>query len=107
MSRARSTAVMAPGTGWRVLGATEQPLGAAPMSPRQAENGAPNGSPSRFGKVWKVYPYSLRSLEEALWPACWRSVYNGPHVLAVVAERQSTVIRRYEGGRQVHPPPGA
>jgi hypothetical protein len=34
-------------TGRRVLGATEQPSGAAPMSPRQAETDALNGGSER------------------------------------------------------------
>jgi hypothetical protein len=59
------------------------------------------GSPSRLGKVWKVYPFSLRSLEEALQDARLRSLYDGPHVLTVVEGRQSRVIRRFEHGRQV------
>lgn len=59
------------------------------------------GSPSRLGTVWKVYPYTLRSLEQALDEARLRSLYNGPHVLTVITGRQSKVIRRYERGQQV------
>ena len=43
MPRGRSTAVTMLVTGRHVLGVAEQPFGAAPMSPRQAQTGAPNG----------------------------------------------------------------
>ena len=45
--RARSTATMIVAPGRRVLGATEQPPGAAPMSPRQAETDTLNGGSER------------------------------------------------------------
>lgn len=63
------------------------------------------GSPSRLGKVWRTYPYTLQSLIDAMDEARLRSYGHGQHVVAVVEGRQSTVIRRYEDGRQVHPPP--
>jgi hypothetical protein len=56
------------------------------------------GSPSRPGKIWKTYPYDLRSLVLALDEARWHSLYNGPHVVTVVTGRCSKVIRVYEHG---------
>lgn len=64
------------------------------------------GSRSRPGKVFKIYPYTLRSLIDAMDEARMRSFGDGPHVLTVVEDRRSTVIRRDEHGRQVYPPPG-
>lgn len=62
------------------------------------------GSAEKLGKVWKTYPYDLRSLMLALDEAQLHSMYNGPHVLAVVEGRRSTVIRRFEQGRLVWAP---
>jgi hypothetical protein len=62
------------------------------------------GSPSRLGKVYRIYPYTLRSLIDAMDEARLRSYGSGPHLLTVVEGRQNRVIRRYENGRQVHPP---
>ncbi|WP_300605940.1 hypothetical protein [Trebonia sp.] len=59
------------------------------------------GSPGRLGKVYRMYPYTLQALLQALDEARLRS-YNGPpQVVTVVADRQSTVIRRFEHGREV------
>jgi hypothetical protein len=59
------------------------------------------GSPSRLGKVYKTYPYDLRSLLEALQQARIRSFHEGPQVVTVVTGRHSQVIRRYEHGKEV------
>jgi hypothetical protein len=59
------------------------------------------GTPSRIGKVWKVYPYSLQSLLEAMEDARLQSFNHGAHVLTVVTGRQTEVIRRYEHGHEV------
>jgi hypothetical protein len=59
------------------------------------------GTPSRLGKVHRVYPYDLRSLLEALDEARFRSFTGTPQVVTVVSGRQSQVIRRYEHGKQV------
>jgi hypothetical protein len=59
------------------------------------------GQPSRLGKIYKTYPYDLRSLLEALEQARLRSFNQGPQVVTVVTGRQNQVIRRYEHGKQV------
>jgi hypothetical protein len=56
---------------------------------------------TRLGKVYKTYPYTLRSLLEALEDARLRSYNEPPQVVTVVTDRQSIVIRRYEGGREL------
>ena len=53
------------------------------------------------GSVDRVYPYTLRGLTDALEDARFRSYAGRPQELAVVAEGGSTVIRRYEHGREV------
>jgi len=58
------------------------------------------GSASRLGKVYKTYPYTLRSLLEALDDARLRSLNKGPQVVTVVTGRQSQVIRRYQHGKK-------
>lgn len=58
------------------------------------------GTPSGLGKIWKRYPYNLRSLLEALDDARLRSFGHGPQVVTVVTGRHSEVIRRYEHGRE-------
>ena len=64
------------------------------------------GTGTRLGKVYKTYPYTLRSLMEALEDARLRS-YNGPlQIVTVVTGRQSAVIRRFESGHEVHVRPG-
>jgi hypothetical protein len=57
-------------------------------------------SPSRLGKVWKTYPYDLRSLLVALDDARLRSYDEGPQVVTVVTGRHSQGIRRYEHGKE-------
>ena len=59
------------------------------------------GMPSRLGKIYKTYPYDLRSLLEALEQARLRSFNQRPQVVTVVTGRQNQVIRRYEHGKQV------
>jgi len=59
------------------------------------------GTPSRLGRVYKTYPYTLESLLEAMDEARLRSYHGGPQVVTIVTSRQSTVIRRYEQGRLV------
>ena len=58
------------------------------------------GTPSRLGKIYKTYPYDLRSLPEALEQARLRSFNDGPQVVTVVTGRQNQVIRRYEHGKE-------
>ncbi len=59
------------------------------------------GSPSRLGKVYRTYPYDLESLQEAIEQARLRSYYGPPQVVTRVTGRRSTVIRRFERGREV------
>lgn len=59
------------------------------------------GSPTRVGKLWKVYPYKLRELLDALDDARLRSYGQGPQILVVASGRQRKIIRRFEGGREV------
>ncbi|MBV9384591.1 MAG: hypothetical protein JOY82_23895 [Streptosporangiaceae bacterium] len=67
------------------------------------------GTGSRLGTVYRTYPYTLRSLLEALDDARLRSYAGPPQVVTVVTGRQSTVIRRYEHGCEVAimPPPAS
>jgi hypothetical protein len=58
------------------------------------------GPPSRLGKIYRTYPYDLRSLLEALDDARLRSFSEGPQVVTVVTGRRSQVIRRYERGKE-------
>ena len=58
------------------------------------------GSPGRLGKIYKTYPYDLRSLLQALEDARLQSFNHGPHVVTVVTDRHSQVIRRYEHGKE-------
>ena len=53
------------------------------------------------GEVTRVYPYTLKGLMEALEEARFQSFGGKTQVVAVVAGRRSTVIRRYEGGHEV------
>lgn len=57
------------------------------------------GTPSRPGRVFKVYPYTLRDLLEAIDDARLRSYGHGPQVVAVAEGRRRTVIRRFEDGQ--------
>lgn len=64
----------------------------------------PSAMPARhpaLGKVYRTYPYNLRSLLEALNDARLRSFDEGPQVVTVVTGRSSQVIRRYEHGKEV------
>jgi hypothetical protein len=59
------------------------------------------GTPSRPGKMFKLCPYTLKALVEATEDARFRS-FAGPPQEAVRTERRNrTVIRRYEGGREI------
>jgi hypothetical protein len=53
------------------------------------------------GEVYQVYPDTLKGLIQALEDARFRSYAGQPQVLAVIAEGHSTVIRRFEHGREV------
>lgn len=53
------------------------------------------------GKVYKMYPYSLRALIDALEDARFRSFTGTPQELVKVEDGSRTVIRRYESGREV------
>ena len=59
------------------------------------------GSPSRMGKVYKVYPYTLKALLEAIDDARFRSYAEVPQLVVRVDGRQRTIIRRFEHGREV------
>ena len=59
------------------------------------------GSPSRMGKVYKVCPYTLKALFQALDDARFRSFAEVPQLIVRVNGRQRTVIRRFEHGREV------
>jgi hypothetical protein len=52
-------------------------------------------------EVTRVYPYTLKGLTEALDEARFRSMGGPAQVLAVIADGRSTVIRKYEKGREV------
>lgn len=62
------------------------------------------GSPSRLGKLYKIYPYTLSSLLEALEDARFRSFTGPPQVVILMEGRKRTVIRRFEHGRQAAVP---
>ncbi len=62
------------------------------------------GTSSRLGKLYKIYPYTLRSLLEALEDARFRSFTGPPQVVVLMDGRQRTVIRRFEHGRQDQDP---
>jgi hypothetical protein len=47
------------------------------------------GSPSRLGKVYKTYPYTLDALLQVLEEARLRSFNEGPQVITVVTGRSS------------------
>jgi hypothetical protein len=57
------------------------------------------GSPSRPGRVFKMYPYTLRALLDALDDARLRSCSEGPQVVIRVEGTTRAVFRRYERGR--------
>lgn len=47
------------------------------------------GSPSRLGKIYKTYPYTLDALLQVLEEARLRSFNEGPQVITVVTGRSS------------------
>lgn len=53
------------------------------------------------GEVTRVYPYTLKGLTEALDEARFLSMGGAAQVLAVIVDGRSTVIRKFEGGREV------
>jgi hypothetical protein len=64
------------------------------------------GKSGRPGKVYKLYPYTLRALEQAIDDARFRSFTGTAQELVKVDGRARTVVRRFEGGREVPPAPG-
>jgi hypothetical protein len=58
------------------------------------------GSPSRPGRVFKMYPYTLRALLNALDDARLRSYSEGPQLVIRVEGTTRVVFRRYDGGRE-------
>lgn len=58
------------------------------------------GTPSRLGAVYKVYPYTLRALLDALDDARFRSFGGGPQLVVRVDGQERTVIRRFENGHE-------
>jgi hypothetical protein len=75
-------------------------VGAVAMStPRRSYAVRDAGSPSRLGKVYKTYPYTLDALLQVLEEARLRNFNEGPQVITVVTGRSSQVIRRCEGGK--------
>ena len=59
------------------------------------------GSASRMSKVYKVYPYTLQAVLEAIDDTRFRSFAEVPQVVARVDGREQTIICRFEHGRQV------
>jgi hypothetical protein len=59
------------------------------------------GTPSRLGKIYKVYPYTLRALIDAMEDARFRSFAGEPQVVIKVEGAQRSVFRRFEHGREV------
>jgi hypothetical protein len=59
------------------------------------------GSPSRMGKVYKVYPYTPKALLEAIDDARFRSYTGTPQLVVRVEGKERAVIRRFETGREV------
>lgn len=59
-----------------------------------------SGSPSRMGRVYKVYSYTLKALLQALDDARFRSFAEVPQLVVRVDGRQRTVIRWFEHGRE-------
>ena len=57
--------------------------------------------PSRLGKIYKTYPYSLSSLIEAMDDARLRSFSGSAHVVLRVNGPERIVFRRYEHGKEV------
>jgi hypothetical protein len=59
------------------------------------------GTATRPGKVWKIYPYTLQALQDAIGDARFRSRDEGPQQLVKVEGSRRTVIKRFERGREV------
>ena len=57
------------------------------------------------GEVTKVYAYTLKGLTTALEDARFRSFHGAPQAVVVMRDGQSSVIRRFEQGREVPLPP--
>lgn len=53
------------------------------------------------GEVASIYPYTLKALLQAMEDARFQSFAGGPQELVKTEGSQQTVIRRYEGGREV------
>ena len=53
------------------------------------------------GEVTNVYAYTLKGLTTALEDARFRSFHGAPQAVVVMRDGQSTVIRRFEQGREV------
>jgi hypothetical protein len=60
-------------------------------------------TPSRPGPVFKIYPYTLKALLQAMEDARFQSFAGGPQEVVKTEGGQRTVIRRYEGGREAAP----
>lgn len=60
------------------------------------------GTPGRPRPVFKIYPYTLRSLLDAMEDARFQSFADGPQEVVKTEGRERTVVRRYEGGREVN-----
>jgi hypothetical protein len=58
-------------------------------------------SSSRQGRVFKIYPYTLRALIDALDDARLRSYDEGPQLVIRVEGATRMVVRRFERGREV------
>jgi hypothetical protein len=62
---------------------------------RDADSDVPSGD------VTQVYAYTLKGLTTALQDARLRSFRGIPQVVAVMTDGKSTVIRRFDHGREV------
>lgn len=59
------------------------------------------GTPGRPGPVFKIYPYTLRALLDALEGARFQSFAQGPHLVIRIDGDERRAFRRYEGGQEV------
>jgi hypothetical protein len=64
------------------------------------------GTQSRIGKVYKVYPYTLKSLLGAIDDARYRSLAGTAQLLVLVEGKRQKIIRRFEDGKQLPPDHG-
>jgi hypothetical protein len=64
------------------------------------------GTLSRIGKVYKVYPYTLKSLLDAIDDARYRSLAGTAQLLMLVEGKRQKIIRRFEDGKQLPPDHG-